>query len=255
MKTPELRKNFPRKNSAPGLMPEIFMPSIRTCKGVYAFPKRQRGVVLILTLIVLVAMTLAAIALVRSVDTGNVVAGNMAFKQGATQAGDAGTEAAICYLRTGSSVTPCVTTGAAIAGDPASYVDIPAQGYYATGQDLDMTGNSHDPSRGLVDWDFNNCNGGAAASCATPAPIIAAGAGNKVTYIIHRLCSAALSPNDAANNCVTFLAQGGQSPKRGELKYGLDRRFSLVPIEVYRITSRVKGPRNTVSYVETVVHF
>lgn len=221
-----------------------------------AFPKRQRGVVLILTLIVLVAMTLAAIALVRSVDTGNVVAGNMAFKQGATQTGDAGTEASIAFLRTGG------VGGIAIAGAPASYKDHPISnndGYYATAQDLDMTGNSHDPKRGLVDWDLNNCNGAVAnvlaSGCLTPAPPVAAGAGNQVSYIITRLCSQALSPQDSLNNCVTFLAQGGQSPRRSELKYGLDRRFSLIPIEFYRITSRVKGPRNTISYIETVVHF
>jgi type IV pilus assembly protein PilX len=242
MRTPEPLNNF-----APGLL-----AGIPTCRN--AVPKRQRGVVLVLTLIVLVAMTLAAIALVRSVDTGNVVAGNMAFKQGATQAGDAGTEAGIAFLRTGG------VGGIPIAGDPASYVDIPNQGYYATGQNLDMTGNSHNSSFGLVDWDFNNCNGVAATGCLIPAQPVAAGAGNQVIYIITRLCSQAIAPNamgpgGTPNDCVTFLAQGGQSPKRGELKYGLDRRFSLVPIEVYRITSRVKGPRNTFSYVETIVHF
>src|SRR4051794_33864237 len=51
--------------------------------------RRQQGVVLLIALIVLVAMTLAGIGLVRSVDTGNMVAGNLAFKQGATLAGDA----------------------------------------------------------------------------------------------------------------------------------------------------------------------
>jgi type IV pilus assembly protein PilX len=208
----------------------------------HTFPKRQRGVVLILTLIVLVAMTLATIALVRSVDTSNVVSGNLAFKQGATQAADVGTEAAITYLRT-------------IAGSAASYADIPAQGYYATAQNLDMTGNSHDLALGLVNWDANNCNGIAAAACASPAATFAAGGGNNVTYIIHRLCSLAGSSNDAANNCVTYLSASGQSPKRSEMKYGLDRRFSLAPVEFYRITTRVKGPRNTVSFVEAVVHF
>jgi len=245
-----MRSPEPRKNFAPG-----FVAGTQAYGSVYAYPKRQRGVVLILTLIVLVAMTLAAIALVRSVDTGNVVAGNMAFKEGATQAGDAGTEAAIAYLRTGGA------GGIPIAGDTPSFSDNPAKGYYATGLDLDMTGNSHDPTRGLVDWDFNNCNGASAAACKTPccSPSLNAGADNQVTYIITRLCSKSGvqtgDPSAAGNDCVTFLAQGGQSPKRSELKYGLDRRFALVPIEFYRITSRVKGPRNTVSYVETVVHF
>ena len=50
------------------------------------FPERQRGVVLFIALIVMVAMSLAAIALFRSVDTANLVAGNQAFKQGALNA-------------------------------------------------------------------------------------------------------------------------------------------------------------------------
>src|SRR4051812_10143783 len=60
--------------------------------------KKQGGVVLFIALVVLVAMSLAGIAMVRSVDTGSLVAGNMAFKQGATLAGDAGTELAISWL-------------------------------------------------------------------------------------------------------------------------------------------------------------
>lgn len=249
-----MRTTEPRNNYAPGSASGNF-----ACSRIQASPKRQRGVVLILTLIVLVAMTLAAIALVRSVDTGNVVAGNMAFKEGATQAGDAGTEAAIAFLRTGG------VGGIPIAGDAASYNDIPAKGYYATAPvvtDFDMTGNSHDTNRPLVDWDFNNCNGIGAAACKTPccSTPLNAGADNQVEYFIQRLCSQAgdansTGPTGTPNNCVTFLAQGGQSPVRSLLDYPHYRRLALVPIEFYRITSRVKGPRNTVSYVETVVHF
>jgi Tfp pilus assembly protein PilX len=40
----------------------------------------QQGVVLLMALIMLVALTLAGIALVRSVDTTNLIAGNLAFK-------------------------------------------------------------------------------------------------------------------------------------------------------------------------------
>ena len=40
-------------------------------------PGRQRGITLIIALIALVALTMAGIALVRSVDTGNVIAGRI----------------------------------------------------------------------------------------------------------------------------------------------------------------------------------
>src|SRR4051812_44344510 len=59
---------------------------------------QQRGVVLFIALIVLVAMTLAAIALVRAVDTSTQVAGNIGFKQSTVQSSDMGGEQAISWL-------------------------------------------------------------------------------------------------------------------------------------------------------------
>ena len=44
-------------------------------------PTRQHGVVLFIALIVMVALSLAAIALIRSVDTTTTVIGNLAFRQ------------------------------------------------------------------------------------------------------------------------------------------------------------------------------
>lgn len=205
--------------------------------------RRQQGVVLLVSIIVLVAMTLAALALVRSVDTGNMVAGNLAFKQSTIAAGDSGTEAAITWLKTVESTS-------------SVYQDQPTNGYYATSQDtLDMTGTSNDPNRALVDWDFNNCNGISATACIQPAAAIAAGADNSVTYIIHRLCKTTGDSNATGNSCANYASASSTSPKRGELKYGDDKRFEPLPSEYYRITSRVKGPRNTISFVETIIHF
>lgn len=217
---------------------------VATLRMVSSLPVRQRGVVLVITLIALVAMTLAAIALMRSVDTGNVIAGNMAFKQGAAQSGDAGTEAAINWL-------------VPIAGIAASYNDDPANGYYATSQEqLDPTGNNGDPNHALVDWDNNNCNnavaGGTASACIQPAPVIAANAaGYEVRYVIHRLCPS----TGLANNCASIYATvaGTSSGARDyTTKGGLS---GATEVEYYRIITRVKGPRNTISYVETIVHY
>ena len=230
---------------------EIIAPrgpgNIPAISGNHKLPGQQSGVVLFIALIVLVAMTLAGIALVRSVDTGNVVAGNLAFKQGATLAGDAGTEAAMTWLQ-------------AVAGSSSSYTDQAASGYYSTSQDtLDMTGSSNDPNLARVDWDFNSCSGAIIptqiSACITPAPAISAGAGNTVTYIIHRLCQSPGDPNSTGNSCANYKSTSTTSPKKGELKYGDDKRFEPLPKEYYRITSRTVGPRNTVSFVETIIHF
>ena len=78
-------------------------------------PRHQRGVVLVISLIVLVALTLAGIALVRSTDTANVIAGNMAFRMGALQAVDTGVETAFTATTsdTGFFAAPSVATSTA----------------------------------------------------------------------------------------------------------------------------------------------
>jgi type IV pilus assembly protein PilX len=174
---------FFRKRTANAKSPAM-SPSYdgRACR------RRQRGVVLFIALIVLVAMTLAGIALVRSVDTGTMVAGNLAFKQGATMAGDAGTDAAIAFL------TP-------LNGTTTPYQNQIISGYYATSQDsLDITGSRNDPTRARVDWDNNNCSGIVFSACIKPSPAITdAATGTTIRYIIHRLCQGEGDPNAISN--------------------------------------------------------
>ena len=62
--------------------------------------RKQRGVSLIIAMIALVAMTLAGLALIRSVDTSNVISGNLAFRQASLHATDVGVEAALAALGT-----------------------------------------------------------------------------------------------------------------------------------------------------------
>ena len=58
----------------------------------------EKGVVLFIALIALVVMSLAAVALIRSVDTNTLIAGNLGFKQSATVSADSGVETAITWL-------------------------------------------------------------------------------------------------------------------------------------------------------------
>ena len=60
--------------------------------------RNQSGVVLFIALIVLVAMTLAGIAIMRSVDTGVAISGNVAFKQSTLSAADRGIDDAFQFL-------------------------------------------------------------------------------------------------------------------------------------------------------------
>ena len=88
--------------------------------------QKQKGVVLFIALIVLVAMTLAGIGMLRSVDTGNLISGNLAFKQSTLNASDLGIETAFQWLLTQ-------------AGTTALDASITASGYYANPPANDAT--------------------------------------------------------------------------------------------------------------------
>ncbi|MFA7269078.1 MAG: hypothetical protein WC073_07025 [Sterolibacterium sp.] len=189
-------------------------------------PARQRGVVLMIALIVLVAMTLAGLALMRSVDTANIIAGNMAFQQSATHSGDAGVEAAVVWLTANNN-------NVTLNNDDAT------NGYAAAGNNA-----AQNPAAGQS-WDAFWTQTLAARSRTLPSD----GAGNTVAYVIDRLCAFAGSPTGGASCSTSPMvnAATGNSEESGELQMA---GRSLV---YYRITSRVAGPRNTVSYVQAIV--
>jgi hypothetical protein len=77
---------------------------------------KQQGVVLVIALIALVAISLAGIALMRTVDTSNVVSGNIAFNESAIQISDVGAEMAYkeidsnLYKNSGGGVANCLSS-------------------------------------------------------------------------------------------------------------------------------------------------
>ena len=97
-------------------------------------PARQDGAVLVVAIIVMVVMMLASIALVRSVDTGNLIAGNLAFQRSATHSADAAVEAAIAWLESCNTGTNDCALGTLNADDPGN-------GYSASGNAKDANGN------------------------------------------------------------------------------------------------------------------
>ncbi len=60
--------------------------------------RQQRGLSLLFVLIALSVLAVSAFALVRNSDVSTLVAGNIAFRQGATQAAELGVSAAIAEL-------------------------------------------------------------------------------------------------------------------------------------------------------------
>lgn len=199
---------------------------------------RQGGVVLLIALIILVALMLGGIALVRSVGTANIIAGNLAFQQAATQSGEAGSEAAIASLGVGVATA---MSAAELQNDNF------ARAYAAS------TPASGNPADWDVYWSttIDPLPAAAPGSCedrVCTLPVDAAG--NTVSYTIQRLCQSAGDPTLVSTGCASAsqqAAQSGASASSGSIP------MAQVAQYYYRITSRIVGPRNTVSFIQTIV--
>jgi len=178
---------------------------------------------------------------VRSVDTATLIAGNLAFQQSATRSGDGGAEAAINYL---AGVENANSAKNVLLDPTHSFnVDNGAAGYFA----------SLDPAKSLTDstaashfvWDN------------TDSVLVGTdGTGNTVRYIIQRMCrtsgvaastarclfsSAALDNNGQNIPLPQEICNGPGCPAAGQTPQ-------------LRITSRITGPKNTLSYLQTTVY-
>lgn len=187
--------------------------------------KRQRGVVLFLSLIVLVALMLGGVALFRNVDTGILVAGNVALQKSATRSGDAGAEAAIAWLRGNAG--------------PTLYTD--AVGYIAAG----LANPKGSNQTWAQYWDT-------LVGAYTPVTLPADAAGNTSSYLIQRLCNLtgrAYSSGPPPVECVEPPPSGSSGSSKGSGAIELNR-----PTKVYyRITVRTTGPKNSISFIQTTV--
>ena len=130
----------------------------------------QRGVVVFLALVAVLTMALSAVALMRVVDTTSAVAGNLGFMQSAVGAGDAAVEHAVAAL-----------FERALVADTSR--DDPAQGYFAALQ----PGENARGVPALLQ---------AVAAYPALAPVVDAGNGNTVRYVIERMCATAGLPGD-----------------------------------------------------------
>jgi type IV pilus assembly protein PilX len=201
---------------------------------------RQRGVSLFFALVCLVSVMLAAVALVRSVDTTTLIAGNLAFQQSATASADSGTESAITWL---TSIEAANATKNVLM-DPTHPFNQnnAANGYYAS-LDPDKSLTAATGTRFL--WD--NTDSKALAQDSS---------GNTTRYIIQRICTTAgVAVKDAG--CLfsgAIVDTNGQNiPLPQDVCKGEGCPVAGQTPQI-RITSRTSGPRNTVSYIQAFVY-
>jgi type IV pilus assembly protein PilX len=199
-----------------------------------ALPRaRQQGMVLFVALIVLVAMTLAGISMMRSVSTGALIADNLAFKQSAALSADSGIEAARTWLVNNSAGSTLWFPNPAVTGGSA---------YYANWGTPDSQF-GEDPTKSTYDW-------------STAVALPTDSAGNTVSYVIQRLCPSNDDPSGQQCISVNGSSGGGAGASSGTKGAG---GYGGLPLTtpagaVYRVTVQVKGPRNTISYVQATMY-
>lgn len=213
------------------------MMPIAKSRGQFCGGYRQRGISLFFAMVGVLVLSLAAVALIRAVDTGVIVSGNLAFKQAATAGGDSGVEVAIAWINANSPA------GVNVLTDPAHPLntDNLASGYYSsTNPGPDIYASST--------WAANN----SVAVSAAPDPIT----GNSTRYIIQRMCrngNQAVQTADCLFSGAMQDSNGQAVPLPQDICKGAGCPSAGQSPQL-RITSRTTGPRNSVSYVQVFVY-
>ncbi|MEC5216652.1 type IV pilus assembly protein PilX [Actimicrobium sp. GrIS 1.19] len=188
-------------------------------------PGHSSGTVLILALIGLVILSLAAVALIYSSETSLITAGNLGLKRDMTNQSERAVAAARARFESGG-----LNSVAALQNDQ------PAENYSAIALPSDKHGI---PGILLDDAAFTARYG--------PANDITDSSANvTLRYVIDRMCRSAGA--FSANNC----AISGASKDVGGSD--ISKPPSTTP-PVYRITTRVTGPRNVQSFVQSTLSY
>lgn len=181
---------------------------------------RQRGVVLLFCLIVLVILLAGGVAVVRSMNTSLTSAGNLAFRRDLVNQGERAVSAVLAKFATAGTL--------ANATD-----DLPGENFKATKLDTNTQG----VPKALLDDKTFETVGKASNDIADSAAQVS------IRYVIDRLCA---STGPATS---TGCVQSSAAPAGGTA--------SPMPpptpptATVYRLSMRVSGPRDTQVFVQS----
>lgn len=187
----------------------------------------ERGMVLIIALIVMVALSFAGVALVRAVDTTTAVVGNLAFRQAAISPANLAVEEATAALFADAN-----KAGAPLIADKTQ--NLLAQNYYASRQ-------AGEDVRGIPVQLQKKAN-------YTLPRVLFADAKQyfEVRYVIERSCIAAGAATPG--NCDMMPPKQGMGTTVGDTAPP-----SLPQIPFYRLTVRVDGPQNTTAFLQAML--
>jgi Tfp pilus assembly protein PilX len=197
-------------------------------------PRRERGVVLLFCLIILVVLLAGGVAVMRSMNSSLFSAGNLSFRRDLVNQGEQAISQAMRAFQAGGAL--------ASSADTAAHK--PAANYSA----IQLVSNPRGIPEVLLK---KNTLTGPDVSGATFVPTGAAitGSGNvTLRYVIDRMC----------NNTGTFAAIGtgacvsdlSSNPTGGDASHLVEGVVSLPSPPIYRVTVRVDGPRDTQVFLQ-----
>lgn len=213
--------------------PDVVTSYRSACRGP---ARRQQGVVLFVALIGMVVLALAAVALMRAVDAGTSIAGNLAFKQASIGPINHAVEAAN-YALFEAPAAQRIT-------DP--YNHLAAKNYYANLQAGEVKG----IPAGLYGPSYSYPSG--FETFTDPVT------GYEVRWVIERMCQGtgpAPGPffgdplsEDGLQACDLLVPKVSPGGTANEVK-----DIIVLPSPLYRVTIRVDGPANTVTYAQAIL--
>lgn len=207
--------------------------------------RQQKGLVLVVALIMLVVMSMMGIAMYRQVGMGFAIAGNLAFKQSALAASDRGIERARDWLTNTIPATTLPQTFTSTENPTPTLAYFAAWCHTTTSgtAGTDGSGNTDCGAGGVAPFDpltYDWSRSGIATADD--------GAGNEVRFVIHRLCEIDGDLNAVDQQCVTKESESGGGKQIGEDFLTQTRQA------YYRITTRTVGPRNTTVYSQMIMY-
>ena len=212
-------------------------PAIYSCRakvGASRAPRQQRGVVMLFGLIALAIMLIGAAAMVSSMNTSLVNAGNLGFKRDMTNQAERAVALVVTQLQTGSLGTVVARqSDDATRNYRANMLPSNAQGL---------------PTALVTDSAFSTV--GAAGN-----DITVAGQAITVRYLIDRLCvNTGVASADHCSMAADPNPQGGSGSELINAAHASSGGAGAIGQRVlYRVSIRVAGPRNTQAYYQTTL--